>query len=301
MAYVISARTYSSLEHLHKTSVISYSYRMPELPECETIKNQLNQALPLVVDAVTYSKVSSSIIKPGTQLFDPTGMTLNQIDRHGKMLIFKFLDSHGVDFYLLSHLGMSGTWRISNGPLEDIPHVHVVLHGVGKTFSYVDPRRFGKMYFCTKEVAKARYTRLGIDIASDEFTTEYIYQTLKKYPQRQLKPFLLDQAYFAGSGNYIACEICARAGIRPTRRCGKISKKEAEKILAATKSILNDTLTTGGMTFSGGYQDAYGDAGGGVKNLVVFHQKNCQLCKTTQTKKIVLAQRGTYYCPKCQK
>ena len=142
---------------------------------------------------------------------------------------------------------------------------------------------------------------VGVDIGSEEFTGDYVYQTLKKFPLKVLKPFLLDQKYFAGCGNYIASEICARAGIRPTRRCGKVTRKDAEKIADVTKIVLDQSLASNGMTFSGGYSDTSGDIGEGVKNLVVFYQDLCGLCGKTPVKKIVLQTRGTYYCPKCQK
>src|SRR5690606_13915155 len=117
---------------------------------------------------------------------------------------------------------------------------------------YVDPRRFGNLHFLKDDRRDEKWNELGIDIASAEFTSEYIRATLKKYPNRELKPFLLDQKYFAGVGNYIACEICARAKIRPTRRSGEISTKECEALLRATQEVLDDTINTGGTTFSGG-------------------------------------------------
>jgi len=60
-------------------------------------------------------------------------------------------------------------------------------------------------------------------------------------------------------------------------------------------------LASGGTTFQGGYRDSSGEKGLGVQHLVVFYQKTCQLCRKSEVKKIILAQRGTYYCPKCQK
>jgi formamidopyrimidine-DNA glycosylase len=111
----------------------------------------------------------------------------------------------------------------------------------------------------------------------------------------------LYQKLFAGSGNYIANEICARAGIRPTRKCRMVKRDEFPKILKAIGEVLQPALASGGTTFQGGYRDTSGEKGLGVEHLVVFYQKICQLCQKTPVKKILLAQRGTYYCPKCQK
>ena len=274
---------------------------MPELPEVETIRTQLEAILPFEIERASYSPVVSSILKEEDRSFDPTGHTLVDFWRWGKMLVMELDDGNKI----VSHLGMSGSWRLSEEPLVGVKHVHVVFEGKGagpvRFLSYVDPRRFGRMAYVTPEEFALYRERLGVDIASDEFDAEYIYRTLKAHPQKQLKPFLLDQKYFAGCGNYIACEICARAGIRPTRRCGKVSKKEAQKIKDATVSVLEGSLQTKGLTFSGGYSDTTGNRGEGVQNLVVFYQKICGLCEKTPVKKIVLAQRGTYYCPHCQK
>jgi formamidopyrimidine-DNA glycosylase len=209
------------------------------------------------------------------------------------------------DLHILGHLGMSGSWRL--GPEKiDVKHTHLQFKGIdgsGATMylAYVDPRRFGNIYFFKNKKAQEHINKLGIDIASPDFTAEYIYQVCKRFPERQLKAFLLDQKYFAGCGNYIACEICARSGIRPTRKCAKVSKADAKRIELATANVLEGQIKRKGLTFSGGYSDAFGDKGEGLSDLVVFHQTICGLCAQETVKKIVLAQRGTYYCSSCQK
>src|SRR5690606_37222989 len=105
------------------------------------------------------------------------------------------------------------------------------------------------------------------------FDLEYLTKAIKRYPERALKVTLLDQKLFAGSGNYIACEICARAGIRPTRKCKNVKKAEFPKILRAIKEVLGPALKSGGTTFQGGYRDTSGDYGEGLDHLVVFWQK----------------------------
>ncbi|MCR9205418.1 MAG: hypothetical protein NXH75_12620, partial [Halobacteriovoraceae bacterium] len=262
---------------------------------------QLNEIAPFVIEEEVYSPVVDSILKVKNRHFELKNKKVETLKRLGKLLYFVLEDDH----YILSHLGMSGSWRISKEKL-DVKHNHVELKvlsdNAGPMFlSYVDPRRFGHMYFVKGEAAKKEFARLGVDIASPQFNEEYLSPVFKKFPNKVLKPFLLDQKYFAGCGNYIASEICARAGIRPTRKCGKITQTEVSKIVAATKSVLEGSIKNNGMTFSGGYADTKGEKGEGVKDLVVFYQKVCGLCHETPVKKIVLAQRGTYYCPKCQK
>ncbi|EQC44946.1 putative DNA-formamidopyrimidine glycosylase [Bacteriovorax sp. BSW11_IV] len=272
---------------------------MPELPEVETIKSQLTPYLPLEVDSVTYSDVSDGVVKDKDYALTK-GDVIEKISRQGKVLRF-FLKN---DKRIISGLGMSGSWRISKTKITE-KHTHVLIKGKHDNeivyFGYIDPRRFGNMHFFNLENEAKWLTRLGPDVSSDDFNVDYLLHLKKIRPEKVLKPFLLEQNFFAGIGNYMASEICARAGLRPTRKMKTLTKADLENVIKATKLVLDDTIKTGGTTFSGGYQDAYGDKGEGVKNLVVFYQKTCRMCQKTEVKKIVLATRGTYYCPHCQK
>jgi formamidopyrimidine-DNA glycosylase len=267
---------------------------MPELPEVETIRLQLSDRLPFqVVSVSTTRELKQNILHTDLVL---TGKTIVTIKRKGKMLDFVFDDGS----HLLSHLGMTGTWLVGE-EVKTTKHTHLTLSGPGITLAYDDPRRFGHMYYYSAEDAAAKLAELGTDLADPDFGLDYLTSAIKRFPERDLKVTLLDQKLFAGSGNYIANEICARAGIRPTRRCKKVRKDEFPKILRAIRAVLDPALASGGTTFQGGYRDSTGEKGKGVQHLVVFYQKICQLCKVTPVKKIILAQRGTYYCPKCQK
>jgi formamidopyrimidine-DNA glycosylase len=195
---------------------------------------------------------------------------------------------------------MTGTWLVGE-EIKSGKHTHLTLKSKSQTLAYDDPRRFGHMYFYNSLEAARKLGELGMDLADPELGLDYLVTAIKKYPNRAIKVHLLDQKLFAGSGNYIANEICARAGIRPTRRCGKVKSQEFPRILDAIKEVLGPALAAGGTTFQGGYRDSTGERGQGVQHLVVFYQKICQLCKETPVKKIILGQRGTYYCPKCQK
>ena len=275
---------------------------MPELPEVETIKNQIAPVLPMKVREVEYSDVVGSILKDTE--FDPMNRVIEGIERKGKVLLIHF--SKGD--LAISGLGMSGGWRVSDSKVKE-KHTHIQFSlssprgkKITKYLAYVDPRRFGNFHYFKPEGAAKWLTRLGADVSdTTEFTPEYILQKCQRYPNKEIKPFLLEQNHFAGVGNYMASEICARAGILPTRRGKDISLKDAKKLHQATKSVLDDTLSTGGTTFSGGYKDTTGEKGEGVKHLVVFYQEVCQLCGRTKVIKTTLKGRGTYHCPRCQK
>jgi formamidopyrimidine-DNA glycosylase len=270
---------------------------MPELPEVETIRSQLSAILPFEVKSTAQTKeLKQNVLHTKLSL---NGLTFTQASRKGKLLDFILSDGS----HLLSHLGMTGTWLITTTRPTN-KHAHLILEGITphgpKFLVYDDPRRFGHMYHLTNDEAHVKLAELGPDLASPEFTLEFMIAAFKRMPGRAIKVALLDQKYFAGSGNYIANEICAHAGIRPTRLCSKIKAAEFPKIFAAIHLVISGAIDSGGTTFQGGYRDTSGEKGLGVNNLVVFWQKTCQLCKTSAVKKIVLAQRGTYYCPKCQ-
>jgi len=274
---------------------------MPELPEVETIRRQIEDYLPIKIEQVYYSDVSDSLFRPKVKFFNPKNLTIESIERKGKQMAWKL----GENEYILSHLGMSGGWRIKREKIVE-KHTHVQFEGRDRNglkifLGYVDPRRFGEMGFVDRATKEEFFNRLGVDIAGPELTPEYVYQSCRRYPERALKVHLLDQKFFAGVGNYIACEICALAGIRPTRKCGKVTKLESAKIVEATLKVIHGQIEHSGLSFSGGYADTTGEKGQGLTSLVVFHQETCGMCKKTEVKKMVLAQRGTYYCPHCQK
>ena len=198
---------------------------------------------------------------------------------------------------------MSGSWRISERPLDTIEgkHAHVIITTNKKVLSYIDPRRFGHLYFLNKKNFDHKINSFPMDISEPGFNAEHIKTIFDQNPKKILKAFLLDQKKFSGVGNYIASEICARAKLKPTRMVGTLTKKDCSNIKAAIDLIIFGAVKTQGTTFGGGYRDAFGEKGLGVQHLVVFHQDICQMCKKTKVIKIVLGGRGTYYCPHCQK
>ena len=287
------------LSNLYSPEDQSYTYPMPELPEVETIRRQLIKNLPLLIESdVQSAGLKKNVLK--TKLKSLKNKTIVQINRKGKMLDFIFDDGS----HLLSHLGMTGTWLMGKN-VQLTKHSHLILTGHnGKnkiTLAYDDPRRFGKMYYLDASKAEKKLNELGPDLLDPLFDENYLKMVLKKFPERALKVTLLDQKLFAGSGNYIASEICARAKIRPTRKCKNLKSADYPALLQAVRDVILPALESGGTTFQGGYRDTSGEFGDGKSHLVVFYQKICQMCRTTSVTKITLAQRGTYFCKTCQR
>jgi formamidopyrimidine-DNA glycosylase len=213
------------------------------------------------------------------------------------------LDNGG---HLISHLGMSGSWQMSNERLkEHHGHIEFVDHQNNNVLTYIDPRRFGHFYIASKETFQKKLAEIPLDVGDASFDENVIAELFFRYPNKLLKPFLLDQKAFPGVGNYMASEICARSGISPTRLTGNISAEEILKIKQSIAVVISGAVETKGTTFSGGYRDANGSKGEGVKHLVVFYQEYCQMCEDKHMKtkviKTQLGGRGTYHCPHCQK
>ena len=271
---------------------------IPELPEVETIRRQLLPHLPALVVDMNVSPVVSSILK--TEMFSPVGKTLIDINRVGKVMDFIFDDGN----HIISGLGMSGAWRFDKQYITE-KHTHIQFecqNSEGQIFiAYVDPRRFGKCHFLDEVEAMKKLDALGVDISSDQFTSEYVLTLCKRFPNKEIKPFMLEQKYFAGIGNYIASEVCAHASILPTRLAGSLTNKECKGIVSGVKLVLSGSLEKRGLTFSGGHTDATGKKGDALDNLVVFHQSVCGICEKTKVIKIEMKGRGTFYCPACQK
>ena len=123
----------------------------------------------------------------------------------------------------------------------------------------------------------------------------------QKGKKTALKNILLDQRVLAGLGNIYVDEACFLAGVRPTRRGGKVTAEEIKRLHRAIRQILKKSLANRGTTFSS-YRDGLGGEGGFVKLLKVYGRagKPCQKCKKT-LKKVKVSGRGTVYCSGCQK
>lgn len=214
------------------------------------------------------------------------------------------LDNGG---HLISHLGMSGSWQMSHSPLNE-SHGHIEFIDQSKTqystLTYIDPRRFGHFYVFSEENFQKKVKEIPADVSSPEFDESQIALELFRYPNRPIKAHLLDQKSFPGVGNYMASEICARAGILPDRLAGDIAADEIKKMKLAIELVISGAVEIKGTSFSGGYRDATGSKGEGVKHLVVFYQHHCQMCLErgviTKVIKTIMAGRGTYHCPRCQ-
>ena len=210
--------------------------------------------------------------------------------RRAKYLVFE-LSSGQV---LVIHLGMTGSLRISK-KIDGKYNKVIFKMSKGYFLIYSDSRMFGKILLLPQF-----HFELGPEPLGKEFTREIFYKMLQA-KKTKIKSLLLDQKFIAGIGNIYACEALFDAGINPYRSADSISKSEAFLLYDSIRRVLRAAIKAKGSSFSD-YVDARGKKGG-FQNLVkVYHRANqpCFQCKSL-LKRITLGQRGTYFCPSCQK
>ncbi len=263
---------------------------MPELPEVETVVRTVEPHLR--GRRILSAQFTSRLVTPGNRAALARrleGRTIESVRRHGKFIVVT-LDSLTRDQGLFTiHLGMTGRLSIGGKPSE---HTHGVFHLDDGVLLYDDPRQFGKI-----EWNPARVARLGPEPL--EITLEEFRARLKR--KARIKPLLLNQAFLAGLGNIYVDESLFAAGIHPLASAARISAARAAKLHRAIREILSAAIAAGGSSISD-YVDAEGRRGW----FQVSHQaygregEACSRCGSP-IRKIVVGQRGTHYCPKCQK
>jgi formamidopyrimidine-DNA glycosylase len=232
-----------------------------------------------------------------------TGLTIERVGRRAKYLLIELAGDH----IMLVHLGMSGSLTHRRPGFNSKPfdprhdHVEFVFED-GTVLVYNDPRRFGLIKIVDRSeldsVAELRY--LGPEPLSPEFTAGHLWHVTRRRTTA-IKNLLMDQRIVAGVGNIYASEILFRASVRPTRRAGRVTRNEASRVVAATQEVLHEAIGSRGTTFRS-YRDSRGQPGRFAQLLRVYDRQG-QPCLTcgTPIRSLVLSQRSTYYCPKCQK
>jgi len=285
---------------------------MPELPEVETIKRQLEKTLLgkkikglLKLDI----KNSLSIKKMNKYLIN---RKITALDRIGKLLILRTDKS---DVNLLIHLKMTGQliWKgkkdtIAGGHTVKerdliVPnqHTRAIIEFInGDVLYFNDMRRFGYIRLATENEVLKIANNYGIEPGKENFKLNDFFK-LSKGKKVILKAFLLNQKYISGIGNIYADEICHQAKIHPAKKMDQLTLVQSKTIYNAIREIIARAIKARGTTFYSflGSDGRKGDFG---KQLAVFRRQGepCRHCGNI-IQKIRLAGRGTHYCPKCQK
>lgn len=291
---------------------------MPELPEVETIRRDLQRLRGAVLDHVVVRL--PKIVAPTAATFARVlkGATVTRIDRHAKLLAFhvrlqKAYQRHH-DAVILVHLKMTGQLvlrdrrqlvfgghPIVGATVVPNAYTHVEFHfDGGRTLYFNDLRQFGYVKLVTTSTAREAVAKLGVEPLTPAFSLQVFRDILKARQGRTLKAALLDQAGVAGIGNIYVDEACYRACVRPGRRVKSLSSTEQQLLWKAIRSVLALSVKHRGTSFNT-YVDTDGKTGAFWRHRRVYGRKDepCQRCKT-QIRKTVVAGRGTHYCPHCQ-
>jgi formamidopyrimidine-DNA glycosylase len=273
---------------------------MPELPEVETVCRSLRPHL--IGRRVVRVDVLEPRLRTRVAADLPArleGRAIIAVDRQAKYILIH-LDG---DTLWLFHLGMSGKLiRVENGVARrKHDHIIVRLDDDGE-LRYHDPRRFGLSVVVAQEYRDAppQLARLGPDPLERRFNGAALYAATR-VSARRIRDLLLDQQVVAGLGNIYANEILFRAGVRPTARACKLTRRQVEAIAAMTPRVLRDAIRWCGTSFSD-YRDGNDRRGEFQNHLCVYDRDGdpCRVCSSA-IKRVAVGNRSAFYCPSCQK
>ena len=271
---------------------------MPELPEVETVANGVNARVQgeSIEQVWLGSKPEPFKTNPVAMAAALTGKRIQSVHRVGKYIVFDLEAAGGTAaLQWIVHLGMTGRLLVSAADVPQLPHTHAVLRlSSGRELRFVDARRFGRL--AVQDAT--RFQGPGhepLAISPEDFVTLFRGRKLS------IKAALLNQKLLHGIGNIYADESLFRAGIRPTRMAGRLPRERLLRLHSELKAVLKNAIALGGSSVSD-YVDADGVKGFFQLEHRVYLRtgKPCLVCGRP-IHRIVLAGRGTHYCPNCQR
>jgi formamidopyrimidine-DNA glycosylase len=275
---------------------------MPELPEVETIARGVNERLrgDRIVEAWFGSHAEPFKTPPAEQAKGLEGRVILRVQRVGKHIVCALgsaADGEPEAEWIV-HLGMTGRLLVTTPESPIAAHTHARLSlASGRELRFVDPRRFGRLEFLEMDTAKP-FVGPGVEpltILPDEFVRLFRGRRLA------IKAALLNQTLLHGVGNIYADESLFRAGIRPRRMAGRLKRAELLRLHSAVQQVLREAIELGGSSVSD-YVGADGESGFFQLEHRVYLRTGqpCLVCGTP-IQRILLAGRGTHFCPVCQR
>lgn len=329
MFYILPSNFFDLCEKYNYTISKGYNFifttKMPELPEVQTIIDDLNKKI--IGDKVVgfWSDWKKTIKNMSGAEF---ARKINErrvlrARRIGKNLLIDLSKKNSrlknPEKTLYIHLKMTGHLLVKdreilkkarNNFFEE--KVNQYIHhswelqsknGRSKLLEFSDLRKFGKILLVDFEevMQLPEIKKLGIDAISRKFNLKKFKEILEKKQKSRIGTVLMDQSLIAGIGNIYRSEILFESGVMPDREVGKLSEKEIDKIFYQIKNILEKAIKMRGTSDSD-YRDTSGAPGEFHKVLKVYRKekKKCKKCASI-IKRIKLSQRSAFYCPGCQK
>ena len=286
---------------------------MPELPEVEVLKKSLNRNIKLVkIKKIKINNINLRFKVPKCLNKTFKGQIIENVSRISKYLILHFK----INKKILIHLGMSGTihlvkkknhmkTNISFYNSFNLPkkhnHIEITLNNNLKLI-YNDPRRFGYFKIIRENfMNEPPLNKLGLDPFNLSFNFEY-FQNYTKNKKKNIKNLLMDQTFVCGIGNIYANEILFYCNLSPFKNISKLNKKDIFLLLKNIKKILKKAIFLGGSTIRN-FKKTDGKVGNFQQNFKVYGKDKTKCPKRdcdAYIKRIIISQRSTFYCPKCQ-
>jgi len=281
---------------------------MPELPEVETIRRQLNEVLlGKKIKEIEVLREKSF----GGDFRKMIGWQVESVGRKAKVIEVYFKQQKEM---MIVHLKMTGQLvyvdgnkRVVGGHptvdwVKELPskHTRVIVNFVdGSKLFFNDMRVFGWMRLVDTEKYEKEMRKTAPDVTEKEFSLEYLTSVLKR-SGRAVKLVLMDQDKIGGVGNIYANDALYLTKVRPDRKSNSLSAIETKKLLVAVREVINRGIKYGGAS-AANYVDTKG-LGGTYQDHFLVYRKDGQKCHNCGSKieKMKIGGRGTYFCSKCQ-
>lgn len=274
---------------------------MPELPEVETVVRDLRKTSLInsrILSAHILWEKTAALPEKAEFINILKNRTVTGIRRRAKFIILDLSGSWSV----LIHLRMTGrlTLKSKGNALSSYARLYLSLDN-NSILEFSDTRKFGRWYLL-KDV-REKLKHLGPEPLNVKFRPELFYSMLKS-SNRMIKALLLDQTFVSGLGNIYVDEALWLSKIHPATIPSKLSKKQALALHAAIQNVLKKGIKNAGTSLGKSDLNFYSVSGRRGRNqdaLNVYRRKNepCGRCKAL-IERLVIAQRGTHICPKCQ-
>ena len=289
---------------------------MPELPEVEVVKRSLiSKTRNSIVKAIKINDGRLRYKIDKSQIKKIIGLRFEKISRRSKYLLFFF----NRDIVMLVHLGMTGKFFFVNrkkikyktsfyyqlNECKDKKHDRIIFNlSNNQKLIYNDIRKFGFIKFFKRVnlYQNIHLKYLGPEPLSAKFNTKY-FENYINGKKRNIKDLLMDQKFISGLGNIYVNEILFSSGVKPTKKIKNLTTVEIQKIVKLSKKIISKAIILGGSSIKN-FSSSSGKKGLFQQYFSVYGKKgeNCPKVKCTgKIKKIIIANRSSFFCNKCQK
>ncbi len=270
---------------------------MPELPEVEVVRRGLSDILEdqPKIKKIELMRADLRELMPAKEIKKFEGQRVYAIQRRAKYLLFECDKG-----FLLSHLGMTGTWRVAPaGQERNHDHIYMTFEN-GIRLAYRDPRRFGYFDVVHDVQSHPKLSHLGVEPLSESFTGKALLDSLKN-KTIAIKVAIMDQKIVVGVGNIYASEALFASGIKPQMPANKVSLEKCKKLVSEIRKVLKSSIEKGGSSISD-FAQTNGSSGYFQNTFKVYAREgeSCLVC-AAKIRSEVLGGRNTFWCSKCQK